>query len=45
VFWVCISILGSIGCHALLAFTFINPYISMVRIRFFSINISLYSLT
>jgi len=34
VFWVCISILGSIGCHALLAFTFVNPYVPMVRKRF-----------
>jgi MFS family permease len=45
VFWVCISILASIGCHALLAFTFINPYVPMVRTRFFIINISLYALT
>jgi len=29
VLWVCISILASIGCHALLAFTFINPYVPM----------------
>lgn len=29
VFWVCVSILASIGCHALLAFTFVNPYVPM----------------
>ncbi|XP_069677136.1 lysosomal dipeptide transporter MFSD1-like isoform X1 [Periplaneta americana] len=29
VFWVCLSVLVSIGCHALLAFTFINPYVAM----------------
>lgn len=29
VFWVILSILVSIGCHALLAFTFINPYVAM----------------
>jgi len=30
VFWVFLSILVSIGSHALLAFTFLNPYIAMV---------------
>jgi len=44
VFWVCISILASIGCHALLAFTFVNPYVAMVRTRFFIMNIYLYAL-
>jgi hypothetical protein len=31
VFWVCLSVLVSIGCHALLAFTFMYPYIAVVR--------------
>jgi hypothetical protein len=44
VFWVCMSILASIGCHALLAFTFINPYVPMVRTRFVIMNIYLYAL-
>lgn len=35
VFWVCLSVLVSIGCHALLAFTFINPYVAMVSITIF----------
>ncbi|XP_067006714.2 lysosomal dipeptide transporter MFSD1 [Anabrus simplex] len=29
VFWVCLSVLVSIGCHGLLAFTFLNPYVAM----------------
>ncbi|XP_059481989.1 major facilitator superfamily domain-containing protein 1-like [Neocloeon triangulifer] len=29
-FWVLISIVSTLGCHALLAFTFLNPYIAMV---------------
>lgn len=29
VFWVCLSVLVTIGCHSLLAFTFINPYVAM----------------
>jgi nitrate/nitrite transporter NarK len=33
VFWVFLSVFVSIGTHALLGFTFINPYISMVRIK------------
>lgn len=30
VFWVLISVLGTIFAHSLLAFTFANPYIGMV---------------
>ncbi|PSN30823.1 Major facilitator superfamily domain-containing protein 1 [Blattella germanica] len=30
VFWVFLSVLVSIGCHGLLAFTFINPYVAMI---------------
>lgn len=29
-FWVFISICSTIGAHALLAFTFVNPYYAMV---------------
>ncbi|XP_071453924.1 lysosomal dipeptide transporter MFSD1-like [Hetaerina americana] len=29
VFWVLLSILVTLGCHALLAFTFLNPFIGM----------------
>ncbi|KAG8237883.1 hypothetical protein J437_LFUL017174, partial [Ladona fulva] len=29
VFWVLISIIVTLGCHALLAFTFLNPFIAM----------------
>jgi nitrate/nitrite transporter NarK len=39
VFWVFISILASIGCHALLAFTFVNPYVAMVRTTSFIVKI------
>ncbi|CAG0878892.1 unnamed protein product [Darwinula stevensoni] len=34
VFWVFLSIVGSIGCHAALAFTFWNPLIPMVSLGF-----------
>lgn len=30
IFWVCLGVLVTIGCHGLLAFTFVNPYVSMV---------------
>ncbi|XP_064614854.1 major facilitator superfamily domain-containing protein 1-like isoform X2 [Liolophura sinensis] len=29
IFWVCLGVLVTIGCHGLLAFSFINPYVSM----------------
>jgi MFS family permease len=29
-FWVLVSVITTLGCHALLAFTFLNPYIAMV---------------
>ncbi|CAB3386415.1 Hypothetical predicted protein [Cloeon dipterum] len=29
-FWVLVSVVSTLGCHALLAFTFLNPYIAMV---------------
>jgi hypothetical protein len=34
VFWVIGGVLVTIGCHALLAFTFLNAYVAMVRILF-----------
>ena len=30
VFWVFLAILGAIGSHGLLAFTFVNPYVGMI---------------
>lgn len=30
IFWVFLSILVTIGAHALLAFTFLNPYVAMI---------------
>jgi MFS-type transporter involved in bile tolerance (Atg22 family) len=41
VLWVCLSVLVSIGSHALLAFTFVNPFVGMVRITFIIIIICL----
>jgi MFS family permease len=29
--WVILSVATTLGCHALLAFTYLNPYIAMVR--------------
>lgn len=34
VFWILLSILSTIVAHSLLAFTYVNPYICMVSIRF-----------
>lgn len=31
ILWVFIAVLVSLGCHALLTFTFLNPFIAMVR--------------
>lgn len=36
VFWVILGTTVTIGCHALLAFTFINPYVAMVS--FFNLH-------
>lgn len=35
VFWVFLSVLISIASHALLAFTFIDPYVAMVSVLHF----------
>lgn len=32
VFWVILGTFVTLGCHALLAFTFITPYVAMVSI-------------
>ncbi len=50
VFWVIGGVLVTLGCHALLAFTFVNPYIAMVMfiatahhiIIFYTYNVTLY---
>ncbi|XP_063428788.1 major facilitator superfamily domain-containing protein 1-like [Mytilus trossulus] len=34
VFWVILGTTVTIGCHALLAFTFINPYVAMITMGF-----------
>ena len=30
VFWVMMGVVVTLGCHGLLAFTFLNPYVAMV---------------
>lgn len=32
IFWVLIGTTVTLGCHAMMAFTFINPYVPMVRL-------------
>lgn len=32
VIWIMVAIAGTISAHAILAFTYLNPYIAMVRL-------------
>ncbi|KAJ8313236.1 hypothetical protein KUTeg_009213 [Tegillarca granosa] len=34
VFWVILGTIATLGCHALLAFTFVNPYVAMITMGF-----------
>ena len=38
IFWVFLAVLITLGCHAMLTFTFLNPFISMVSVMHFTLQ-------